>query len=313
MDWLEKIKNNIPAGAISFLVKSNLSWRFLTKRRKINTIHDFKEPFFIIGFGRSGNTLLRSMLVAGDEVVIPPESYVLPRLIKLYKTYDFLPWNELSALLIGEFEAYKEFYTWETDLSSLKKEIRTLPKEKQTLSNLINEIYATYSLQKYGKIMYWGDKTPVNTRFIDKVYEIYPKAKYIYMKRDPKDAIASAVKNQIFPDTQTAAKIFLIYYRKTAWLKKKLPEDQFLEVEYESLVSNTEEVLQNVSKFLDINYKSTMLNFWKNADNLGDTKVHTHHKNISKPINANSIGKWRKTLSAKEAKEIDAILAHIRE
>ena len=40
-------------------------------------------PFFIIGSGRSGNTLLRSILSGNSDISIPPESYRIPFAIKL--------------------------------------------------------------------------------------------------------------------------------------------------------------------------------------------------------------------------------------
>jgi len=41
-------------------------------------------PFFIIGSGRSGNTLLRSILSGSSDISIPPESYRLPFAIKKF-------------------------------------------------------------------------------------------------------------------------------------------------------------------------------------------------------------------------------------
>lgn len=306
MTCRERLKYYTPLFLISFLLKIKLIfWRLLFFRKELTVKHSFNEPFFIIGYGRSGNTLLRSMLVSGGDVSIPPESYMLPRLIKLFKVYNFLPWNDLVNVIIGEFEAYPEFHTWGIQLINAKKNARNLPLKKQTLSNIINEIYKDYSFQKNKKILRWGDKTPVNLRFIDKLVQVFPDAKYIYMKRGTNDAIASALKNDIYKGLHQAIEYYNICEKKINFLRNRLDHNQLLEIEYENLVRHPETTLVKVCDFLEIDFKSKMLEFWKTKAELGDVGIHKHHENIGNPLSTNSIGKWKLSLNTDQIQEIE--------
>ncbi len=308
-----RYKSKIPLSLVKLLDTLHLGYCFFFKRKKKTTHHDFKEPFFIIGSGRSGNTLLRSMLVAGEEVSIPPESYVWPRIVRMYATYNYLPWEKLCSLIISEFEAYKEFYTWEVNLYKAHEKARNLPKHQQSLSYIINAIYATYQEERGEQGLVWGEKTPINTLFIDKIVKIFPKAKYIHIIREPKDVACSFIKAELKENYQEAAKFWSAYVKKANGLKNITPNEQYLKVRYEKLVSQPETELKKISVFLGISYTPKMLEFYKIKENLGDVKYEKHHHNIGKPVSTNSIGKWKEILSKQEQENIDNITKELFE
>lgn len=301
-------KSKVPLFAVQWADTIKLLKNFFFSRKKLTGQHSFEEPFFIIGCGRSGNTLLRSMLVAGGQVAIPPESYVWPRVIRIFKTYNFLPWEKVCSLIIAEFEAYKEFYTWEVNLFEAHQKARQLEGKNRTLSNIINEVYKAYQIERSGNIKRWGDKTPINTLYIDKILKVYPKAKFVHIVRDPKDVVCSSVKAKIYKNYQEAANAWKNFETSVYKLKKKILTSQYHKVKYENLVNNTEEELKLLSKFLGVDYSESMLYFYKMKDELGDVKYQKHHENIGKPVSNESIGKWKKTLNNDEVSMINEIL-----
>ena len=80
-------------------------------------------PFFIIGSGRSGNTLLRSILSGNSNISIPPESYRLPFAIKKFHIFNNRNWEDIISQVLKEFEDCKEFYTWEIDIKDVQKRL----------------------------------------------------------------------------------------------------------------------------------------------------------------------------------------------
>lgn len=300
-------KSKVPLFAVQFIDTLQLLKNFFFFRKKLTGEHAFEEPFFIIGCGRSGNTLLRSMLVAGGEVSIPPESYVWPRIIRIYKAYNFLPWEKLCSLIIAEFEAYKEFYTWEVNLYEAHQQARKLKGKEQTLSNIINEVYKTYQLEKIEKVKRWGDKTPINTLYIDKILKVYPKAKFIHIVREPKDVVSSYLKAGLYNDFNEAANFWKLAVEKALSLEEKVSSKQFILVKYEELVEFPEIQLNNICDFLNLKYTHRMLDFWKNTSNLGDVNYGSHHANVKKPISTKSIGKWRENLTQEQSRYIEKI------
>ena len=63
-------KARIPLFLVRIYDNLSLLLRFFSRRYRLTGTHKFQEPFFIVGSGRSGNTLLRSMLVAGGQIAI---------------------------------------------------------------------------------------------------------------------------------------------------------------------------------------------------------------------------------------------------
>lgn len=218
---MKKIKKaKIPLLFVWIYESLSLLARFFTIRKRITADHHFKEPFFIIGCGRSGNTLLRSMLVAGEEVSIPPESYVWPRIIRRFWPLSFLPWHILSSFVVSEFESYKEFNTWEINIYRAHARVRGLAKDKQTLSHIMDIVYRTYIEEKKEKATRWGDKTPINTIFIDKIIKIFPKAQFIHIVRDPRDVVCSYTKAGLYDNYWDALDFWKTANNKATKLKK---------------------------------------------------------------------------------------------
>jgi protein-tyrosine sulfotransferase len=264
------------------------------------------QPVLILASGRSGNTLLRSMLTAGDELAIPPESYVLPKVIRLYKSYNFLSWELLCSLIIGEFEAYKEFYTWNTSLANSHQKARDLPKKKRTLANIIEIIYLEYANQNGFTSGRWGDKTPINSLYADKIAKVFPEAYYIHLIRDPRAVAVSYRESGLFSDIESGANFWVAANDRIEALTSK---NKVYRVHYESLVIDIDLTLEGICHFLKLNFSKVMLSPWKNHKKLGDVVEHAHHKNISKPISTEYCDSWKKVIDLKDQVRVEEIVS----
>lgn len=280
---------------------------FFFRRKRLTGTHDFPPPFFIIGCGRSGNTLLRSILVANDQLVIPPESYVWPRVIRRFGAYGFLPWDILSSMIVSEFEAYKEFTTWEVNLFETHQSVRKLSKIKQTLSHILHHIYSRFALEKGFEGKRWGDKTPINTIYANKILKVFPEAQFVFMERDPRDVVCSYVKAGLYENYESPARFWRACKDMSVKLQKKLPADQLLFVKYEDLVRRPEQQVQQICDFLGIKYSPELLNYWQKTEHLGDVNYRAHHEKIKSPISSDSIGKWEGQLTQEDLKKISEI------
>lgn len=259
------------------------------------------KPFFIVGCGRSGSTLLRAMLTAGKQVNIPPESYVLPRVTRLFISYRYLPWEQLVGIIISEFEAFQEFFTWELDLSPVHRKARELSKKEQTLANIIDLIYREYATKFNLSALRWGDKTPKNSEFLEHICEVFPDAQYIHLIRDPRAVLSSYINaalkdNNLITDRQKIVKFWLNCHKHIENCKSIVGEDKFVGLHYENLLNNPEEELKRVTGFLGIEFSSEMLSFWQ-SKSLGDVNHYKHHENVLKPLNKSPIGLWKEKLS----------------
>ncbi len=139
-----------------------------------------KAPIFVVGTGRSGTTLLRLMLSAHPRIYITHEAhfYFWERL--LYKTTP-------RAYLEQYFQtAAFRFLSVDPDrvLAGLPD---PLPRGR------LGEAYAAIMREKaaqYGRVRY-GDKTPLHSGHLARIFDDFPDARVIHIVRDPRGAALS--------------------------------------------------------------------------------------------------------------------------
>lgn len=263
-------------------------------------------PFFIIGSGRSGNTLLRSILSGNPEAVIPPESYRLPFAIKKFHIVNNRDWNTIISEILEEFENCKEFYTWDIDISDVYKRLESISDSKKTLSNIFDELFLTYAEKHSPKSKIWGDKTPLNTLYLDWLGPVFPQSKFIHIIRDGRDVASSYLKMERYNTLLEAANRWINSIELAQSFGYKIKKN-YMEIRYEDLVTSTESEIKRVCDFLNIKYDSAMLDHTNHVEKLGDVDK-PHHSNLSKPISSESIGKWKSNLSKSDQESITKLL-----
>ena len=64
---------------------------------------DREQPFFIVSAGRSGSTLMASLLGQHSEISMPTEQFVLAQSIVKFNLFNWMQWEDCSALICTEF------------------------------------------------------------------------------------------------------------------------------------------------------------------------------------------------------------------
>jgi len=272
------------------------------------------QPVFIIGAGRSGTTLLRSMLVASGQIAIPPETQIIHKLPARFQVRRGLGWEGLVKSLIPEFESHKHFYLWKSNLASAYTNAMKLPKNERSLAKLIDVIYKTYAAEQFPEATFWGDQSPIHTFFLPNILSIFPNAKFVHLIRDGRDVVASLIK------MNGDASLYESIYRwkesifRVKKMRRKIKDVNYLEVKYEELVSDPETALRKVSDFIGIAYSNTMLDYWK-LESTVENKVYEHHHNLQKPVFTSSIGAWKTRLTDEQQRitshELSGLLSEL--
>jgi hypothetical protein len=263
---------------------------------------------FITSRGRSGSTLLQSILNAHPNISAPIESKFI---LHLKSKYQYtINWDEKTV---------KQFVD---DLFTNRKIKLFWNMEKDNIINAFS-VYEVNSFADACKVVYIAfpqmspkeeikllvDKNPAHSRFIPDLLEVFPNAKFIHLIRDPRATIRSQMK---------AFQKKSIYHLAQLWffLNKKMAQ-QYEEskinstrVYYEKLVVNPKNVLKQLMEFLQLEFKEEMLESHKSTRELAKNNSYLslpHHQNTSNPINQESLHKWKKALDAQELKIIHAI------
>lgn len=147
----------------------------------------------------------------------------------------------------------------------------------------VNSLFG-YALRKYNKKI-WADHTPTNILHASLLCEMFPKCKIIHIHRDPRDVIASYLTkhwggNTVKDATDTVKFIF----EKWKEEKQKIDSSRYIEIALEGLVNETEETLNVITKFLNVNFDENMLK-------IDLSKSHS--------------GRWRRELSSEDVRLIE--------
>ena len=279
----------------------------LFNKYPLNSQNDY-SPVFIIGSGRSGTTLLRTILNNHPDIIIPPETFGFRNGLIKFKCLQHLPWNILAERVINTYEGGKEFFLWEINLNEVYEKAKILDNNNRSLADLIHLIFHGYLNAKDPSAKIWGDKTPLNTFYLDWVYKTFPKAKFINMIRDGRDVVSSLIKAKL-TNVRNGCLRWNLAINNSQYFQSKIDSNQFLNIYYENLVTDPNRTVNSICNFLNIPFEEKLLKNSKNISSMHEVKYYEHFKNLLNPINNNSIGNWEKYLSAIEQKLVNKLLA----
>ena len=212
------------------------------KNNKLN-LSD-KNIIFILGLPRSGTSLVEQIISSHSQVYGCGELPFLQDLIS------------------------KHFYKNKTFNSKILKE--------EGFSSLLQEVANKYHEQVEAfnpneKLI--TDKAPLNFRLIGFIKLLFPNAKIIHCNRNAKDNCLSLYKN-IFDEslnwTYTQTDLFKFYKNYLDIMKfweKKLPGFIY-NINYENLISNSNNEIKSLIKFCDLNWEESCLNFHDNKKSI---------------------------------------------
>ncbi|MEY8800928.1 sulfotransferase [Leisingera sp. XS_AS12] len=253
------------------------------------------EPLFVIGSGRSGNTLVRRVLLASQQIYIPPETYVLGDIIETWPQMQLLPWRQRVWLFCAHFEKHYHFPTFGLDsLGEFAAEAEQL--KLRSLRGLIESFYAYLARKAGSQALRWGDKTPWNTYHLPAIGSLFPQARYVWLMRDGRDVALSYVKADLHGSLPAAAQRWAEANRACGRFARWCPH--LYRLRYEDLVTAPEAVFGSLFDWAGLRFAPKMLEAQPGA--MGDVELEHHHSQVRQGISPRSIGKWRSALSAAE-------------
>lgn len=274
-------------------VIADLSSIFSRKKLKPN---NSENVLFIVGSGRSGNTLLRKLLIESYSIYIPPETYVIPKAIIEQLKHPNRQWRETVRHFFSSLEYHPEFSTFEVgSFSDLVDEVLFWPPEKQSLSALILRFYKWHGEKKKLEFDWVGDKTPLNTFHLGLIDGLFPNAKYINITRDGADVVDSYLKAKIYTSYDRAAERWISSLKAWKNFKHNIASENYFEIKYEDLVSKPSHMLKKVTQHLNIPERKSQI---CSQNLLGDVSARKHHVNVKQEPRIDYIGKGRMNIPA---------------
>ncbi len=270
-----------------------------------DTKYDKKPyPFFIIGSGRSGTTLLRMILCSHSKITIPPETWYIIPLVKELPINKMLDRLQISRAI----DIVTSHYRW-PDMGISTKELISKINDLKVLflKDILNIIYDSH-LKLHGKSR-WGDKTPPYIQIVPELNALYPDAKFIHLIRDGRDVTKSFHDKRWFgPFLHKNVKEWKSSINISATYKNKEYSNRIIEIKYENLVTNIEDVVRKICLFIDESFEPQMLQWRKNIkDNVPLREIDIHNK-LFRPPRHSDLYRWQRELNKKEIFIIEAHL-----
>jgi hypothetical protein len=266
-------------------------------------INIIKHPF-IVGFPRSGTTLLRLMLDSHSKVAIPPETHFLePLLQSPYPSGQEAIHHILSA------ERWPDFGL---DASTLAIH------SAKTAQEVIQAFYSAYAEKRQKE--FWGDKTPRYGRILGALAQFFPSIAVVHIIRDARDVFVSR-RETYSPQplsSQRHAESWKSYIETVRSAIEHL--ESYTEIRYEDLVSFPQSCLSKICLAVGISYEEQMLTFFHDAHTrLEELRASLHrgivtydssqrkiwHQRLCLPVDSSRVGRWRGEINASDLESIE--------
>ena len=248
-------------------------------------------PVFLLGFPRSGTTLLRLFLDAHSQLAIPFESFVL---IEFWHRLPEYPLDTAAGRtrLVDDLLSAKGIRSWNPRVTKDNVDLDRCT----TFDATIEQIFGAYA-RLCGKCR-WGDKTPSYTRDFHILHELFPNARFVHLLRDGRDAALSLVRQPWGPSDFVSA--LSQWNEVVAWSRKMgrcLPATSYMEIRYEDLVRQPEPALRRITDFLELPFEPSMLDAHSDAASKLPERSRTFHPHLGERVDTNHVFGWRERLT----------------
>jgi len=228
-----------------------------------------KTHVFLLGFPRSGTTLLEQVLASHPDV-------------------EALEERETLA------DAQRAFLSQPADLARLA---RATEAELKPLREAYWAKVRAEGAEPAGKV--FVDKHPLNTFRLPLILKLFPQAKILFARRDPRDVVLSCYRRR-FAMSGSAYQLLTLpgaagYYDAAMRLADDLDPAMAantLVVRHEALVDDFDAAVGEVCEFLGLPWSDALRNF---ADKARDRAVATPSgAQLSRGLSAEGVGAWRR-------------------
>ncbi len=230
-----------------------------------------ESPIFVLGFPRSGTTMLETMLDAHPQLASMDERAFIQDVVD---------------------EMHKAGFKYPDDLGQLDDEVCT--RLRRTYANLVT------TQARVDPSLRLVDKNPLNIMRLPLIARLFPKAKIILALRHPCDVVLSnfmqtfrapayiAMCATIESTAQGYADTFDFWINQAAVLAPDV-----LELRYEDVVDDIEAQSRRIAEFIGIDWDERMVNFHQRAKDRGFIGTPSYHQ-VVEPINRRGMARWEK-------------------
>lgn len=248
--------------------------------------HRRHDPVFVIGHGRSGTSILATLLRKHLQIAFGTESQFFIRFYRQLSRYGDLARAPQRRQLVEDLSRERFFrrsqkYGVRLDVERAVREA-VPPTYAGVLAAIMRQNAECQQMER------WGDKTPEYTAHLPILRELFPTAQFIHIVRDGRDVALSGYQMHFGEkNAYAAARQWSHVLTRVQAFAAGMPPDCFMELRYEDLLAKPVETFARMIAFLNI------------EDPEGQVSA-TVARTASKELKAGNFNKWKRDLSAPE-------------
>jgi hypothetical protein len=290
---------------------------------------DIAYPIFIGGSHKSGTTLLRNLLDGHESLnVLPGDGHGIRYAERLYSIdaghHEFAIVNTIlhcTAMPIAGEQPRWVLGSDPIDYVRVGEVVRQKlgdgsASAKQIfdiLANSFQELSMPANLTQLPRK--WVEKSTNNIEDAYKLFRLYPRAKFLHIVRHPGAIIAAQKRKQSLKNREYSLRRELetIHQSMRYGLsnKRHIGNEQYHIIRFEELVSDTENTMRGVAKFLDISYSEILMQPTVFGKYAGSNTSRFDESVKSGRVNPITSGRWKKELSIDEVNFIDSFFGSL--
>ncbi len=232
---------------------------------------------FIVGYPRSGTTLLAGLLSKINNVIVTPETNYFRGARLSTKSQSIKGKKALKQLM------------YDARISDLGLDYSKIIVDD---NDNIDGIYRKL-LQFYGHLHNCDtviEKSPLHALYIEEIWSVFPTARVVHIIRDGRDVIDSNIKQSWTSNN--------VYKHAAEWRDLVsnmllMPNERVLHIRYEDLVQSPESNILMILEFLGINADNVNFNNNPSATVVPEWEREWKSKALNEP-DVNNIYKWMK-------------------
>ncbi len=229
-----------------------------------------EAPVFLVGFPRSGTTLLDQVLSSHPRLAVLEEKNAMADFLQEFATSE-AGLQRLQALDAAAVARHRELY-W-------RRAAEGLPQPRD------------------GRLLV--DKLPLYTLFLPVIHRLFPDARYIFAVRDPRDVVLSCFMHPF--GLNEAMRRFLTLEGSAGFYAEAMdmglrslaylgPRAHLLR--YEALVDDLESAARGLCGFLGLEWDAGMLQF---HDTARKRRINTpSYHQVVQPVYRSALERWRR-------------------
>jgi tetratricopeptide (TPR) repeat protein len=228
-------------------------------------------PLFIVGFPRSGTTLVEQMLsmhpairAGGELIALPVVEASIAVHLGSTRPYPECLADVLEPGKAGVLRGLRDAYL------ALAREAGAIPPDTKRFT----------------------DKTPLNASRLGLIHLLFPHAPVVHVIRHPLDVVLSVFQNEIFQAYALSPEAIATHYRRVAELAERtagLLGRRYARIRYEDLIRDPETELRRLLEFIGEPWDARCLEFHAS----GRIARTVSYAQVAQPLYRSSAERWR--------------------